>query len=320
MSSINEDASPSQMFGALRDGLNSLDLDNEVTFQAYSRAVLPIDQYVYWSPTVTLCVQGSLHFSQDIVQNEDEVYGMANVIFTAKSKVAEFATCPINTIYVGRLGKTRYAFRLQQGFYSTAGLWHYMGASIAPAMLTQLLDEPSTIDPNQAVVSNSLPLWLAMNTYVSPYNDQWNLPKDLLLYPSFLSSANLQAPYGTVHIGEGEEDTEALAATQHVDINSNLSQLCADRVRITLYGLQNTDALRFVQFVNRFSLNLNYFGIMNMPVVRDAKRKQEEIQALGMKKLVYFRISYHQYAAQAIGRQLIKKALPIAYIFEPNAL
>jgi hypothetical protein len=313
MTSINEPQG-TQMFGALSAGLDVLDLDQEVTFQAFTRVVLPIDGYVFWTPTVPLTVQGSLHYSQTLDQLEDETPGGAEVVFSAKAQVTEFSNAPINTIYVGSIGSFLYAFVQQGGFYTQAGIWHYSGQKIPSAMLSQLLISPTTIDPTQAVVSNSLPLWLAMNTYQNPYSDQWNLPTGLTLYPSFLVPPNMAPPYGVVHIGE--EDTEPLQATQTVDINSRIWQLCADNVRVTLYGLQNQDALRFVNFVNRFTLNTNSFGIMNMPVVRDAKRTLPEIQALAMKKVIDFRISYHQYTAQTIGRQLILNALPIKFYFE----
>src|SRR5271155_2087508 len=216
--------SPSAMAGAMRDGLEVLDLNQSVDFQAYTRVVLPVDGYVFWQPTVKLCVKGSLHFSQEILQNEDETIGFATVYFTSATKVTEFTDSPTNTIYVACVGKFRYAFSAQDGFYTQAGQWHYAGHSVIPAMASQLLDTPGAIDPSRAVTSNSLALWLALNSYVSPFYDGFS--NSVTLYPSFLTQPNLVPPYGTVHIGA--DDTEALQAAPYLDINRNHYQLASD--------------------------------------------------------------------------------------------
>jgi hypothetical protein len=317
---INEKASQTQLQGALRDGIDNLDLNQWVEFQAYTRFVLPLDGYIFWVPTTKLVVQGSLHYSQEIAQNEDEIFGKATVLFTAKKKITQFESMPINTIYVGRInwspnkpgipGVTgfRYAFRMQQGFYNQANVWHYMGDSIPAAMQTQLLDDPAVLDPNQAVVSNSLPLWLALNGYKNPYYDGFSNPK-LTLFPSFLSPDNQTAPYATVHC----YDTRALQAAPLLTSDRSHYQLVSEKVRITLYGLQNNAAMDFVDCVNQYSVNTDTFGIMNMPVMTDGKRKQEELQALAMQKIIEYEVSYYQTRVAAVSRQLIKAAL-VTYI------
>ncbi|HEY6922809.1 MAG TPA: hypothetical protein VI653_05015, partial [Steroidobacteraceae bacterium] len=97
MAKISESVKPTQMQGALDDGLEVLDLNQQVTFQAYTRVVLPADGYVFWSPTTKLAAKGSLHYSQEIQQNEDETVGFATVVFTSESKIVEFDDSPINT-------------------------------------------------------------------------------------------------------------------------------------------------------------------------------------------------------------------------------
>src|SRR6266478_2297423 len=117
MAQISESPpNPTQLFGALRDGLEALDLNQEITFQAYTRVVLPVDGYVFWQPTVQLVVKGSLHFSQEMQQNEDETVVVDTVLFTSECKIVQFEDAPPNTIYVAGCGKFRYAFSQQQGF------------------------------------------------------------------------------------------------------------------------------------------------------------------------------------------------------------
>jgi hypothetical protein len=299
----------SALSGALADGLNVLDLESEVNFQVYTRVVLPIDKFVYWTPSVCICVKGSLHFTQEIQQSEDETINVATVTFTSLSPVLQFVNAPINAIFVATVAGFRYAFHAQQGFYNPAKLWHYIGASINPAMETQLLDDPSSIDPTQAVTSNSLSLWLALNTYAPLYYD-WFQGTGLTLYPADLVSPNLVPPYGVVDV----QSTTAVQATPYLDENRNHYQLMADRVKVTIYGTQNNAALDFIDCVNQYSVNSANFGITNMPAMQDEKRTQTELQAIAMKKSASFEISYNQIRVAQVSRQLILSAVPTVII------
>lgn len=298
------------MFSMLRAGLENLKTV-DTTFQAYTRVILPIDKFIFWQPTTPFTVKGSLHYSQEMLQNEDETFGQAMVIFTAEEKITQFEERPVNTIYVLKVAGFRVAFAQQQGFYSEAGLWHYFGHSIPPAMTTQLLDAPNQIDVSQAVVSNSLPLWLALNNYQCPYYDGFS--NSITLMPSYIIDPNDVPPYAAVHIGE--QDTTSPQATSHLSLNRTSTQLCFDTVKITLYGLQHKAGIDFVNCVNQFSLDTNYFGIRNIPVISDAKRALPELQAIGMKKVVTFDISYTQVRVDEVARQLIKTAT-VDYIFK----
>lgn len=315
--------SPSAAAALLREGLAQLSYDTVVTFQGYSRVVLPLDGFVFWSPSIPVDVQGSLHYSQEIVQNEDETQGLASVLFTSETQVALFEDAPPNTIYVAKVGGFRFAFSAQRGFYQQSDIWHYFGQSIQPAMATQLLDDPANIDLGQPVVSNSLPLWFGLNGYISQFYDGFKnngIPFYVApptLYPSFMLPPNIVAPYGAVHIGE--DDTRAVQSVPLLDRNRSHSQLVAERVRITLYGFQNDAALDFQDTVNQYSVNSGYFGITNMPVIRDGIRTQAELQTRTMKKIIDYEISYNQYRVAQVARQLIKKCIP-TYIFEGGAL
>lgn len=209
-------APPSQIAALLGAGVETLDLQASVTFQRYTRTVLPLDGYVFWTPSGTLEVPGALHHAMEMLQNEDETIGLASVFFTTQEPVTEFADVPINTIYVARQGEFRYAFSRHAGYFQAAQVWHYQGHSIHPAMSSQLLDTPGVLDPARAVVSNSLPIWLAMNGYQSVLTGGFS--NGLTLYPSQAVPANLPPPYGSVHIGDN--DTRALQSIPRVQIVS----------------------------------------------------------------------------------------------------
>src|SRR5665213_1084890 len=191
---------PQQMAGALGDGVAALDLNQEVEFQRYTRVVLPIDRYVFWEPVDKQTVQGALHITQEVDQGEDETYGAATIAFNTLEPVVQFVNQPIDELWVGGFAGVRFAFAQQQGFFSQAGMWHYFGHAISPILARQLLDQDGMIDPGRAITSNSLPLWLALNTYVSPFKPAATPANRFLLYPAKLVPPNLPPPYGTVMI------------------------------------------------------------------------------------------------------------------------
>jgi hypothetical protein len=49
---------------------------------------------------------------------------------------------------------------------------------------------------------------------------------------------------------------------------------------------------------------------MNMPVVHDEKRPQQELAALAMKKTLDLEVSYNQVSMRRIARQLIQSSVP----------
>ena len=303
------------------DAIPRLDTPATHRFDLYVRAVLPLDGFVFWirsdlvsssilsaatngaavSPFID--VNGSLHYSTETRQEETETYAVNRILFTSGSPINDLNAVGPNLMYVGTVRGLKYAFSDRGYFYEQAGINHYVGVAVYPDMATQLIDDAEMLDLSTLVVSNSLPAWLSLNNYVPPVAGFGN---SVPLYPSFLLSKNIVPPFASIHI----DDTEALQSTQLIDPDSNLSQLCRDRVRITMFGIRNNEALDFVACVNQFSLDTDAFGVMNMPSVRDEKRLQVEMAVIAMKKSVEFEISYYQQTMNNIAVQLIKSAVP----------
>jgi hypothetical protein len=302
----------SETGAVIGDGLDQLDLNQIVEFQEYSRVVLPKDGYIFWQPTVVIKVPGALHHTQSMIQNEDETFGLADVTFTTQDHVTRFDDIPVNTIYVATRGDFRYAFSRHQGFFQAAGFWHYQGQCIQPAMLSQLLDPDNPLDPNKAVASNSLPIWLAFNGYQTPLANGFSNP--VTLYPSFAVPTNLPPPYGVVHIPpEGTQALQAFPRAVWWTNESNqqvrtMSQLMCDKVRITLYGLQNDAAVQFHCSLLEYIGTQGPMGIMNQPSLRDGKRTQVELQAIAMQKFMDVEVSYDQCASLQVARNLLLQA------------
>ena len=292
MPSISETSGAKhQLAAGLATGLQTLSENQQIQFTQYTQVVLPLDGYVFWVNTgQTVTAQGSLHQSIDQKQNEDETLAVNRIVFTSLVSVDEFNDISPTTIYIGTFNGARFSFNRRGPYYQQADLFHYVGDAIYPALASQVIDSPSNL-PAGPVVSNSLPVWLALNRFMP-------------MYPSFLLPANLEPPYAAVHIDPA--DTEALASAPLIDRTSTHTQLTKDRVRITMYGLSNSQALDFQDYVFQYITNNdNVIGLMSMPIMRDEKRTQSELNVIAMKKTFELDVSYYQTRINTLARQLI---------------
>jgi len=343
MSTVEEAFFARTPLGAdLKAGVDQISYDQTITFTQYKRVVLPLDGFVFWvradlvSPSfllnaarpnqinqpgpVTLnkpqvqttaapfrTVQGSLHYATDRRQEEAETYAVNQVVFTAETSIDFLNSIDPLTIYIAEFEGIRFSFSSRGAFYRQAKLYHYVGNAVYADMATQLVDAVDGLDTRTLVVSNSLPAWLELNGFNPPWPFYPNY-QPAPLYPSFLSPPNLMPPWGTVHIGEG--DTRALEGVPRLGHTSSMYQLAADKVRVTLWGVRNTGAMDFLQRVLQYSYDTNIIGIMNTPIVIDAKRTQSELTTLAQKKIIDFEVSYNQARIADVARQLIVTVIP----------
>lgn len=330
-------AAKTQLGGDLAAGVNTLSLNQSVTFTKYIRLVLPLDGFIFWikadlvSPSAIfngrnsplnsaqlnqpqkmsaaatyITVQGSLHYSTAIDQAEDSTVSVNQIIFTALGPVNDFDKIAPNEMYIATYGpdNIQFAFSQRKPFYQQAGLYHYVGNALYSTMDTQVVNSLQGFDTS-LVVSNSLPFWLAIQGYNMPWCAGFEVPPPL--FPSFAVPTNLEPPYGVVHIDPGQ--TQALGSAPVLSSSLSHNQLTRDTVRITLYGVRNAGALNFLDLVNQYSLDTDAIGIMNMPVFRDEKKTQAELAILAMKKTAEFEISYFQSTARSVAQQIISQAL-----------
>lgn len=313
----------SQMMADLAAGLDTLDLNQTVTFTQYNRVVLPADGFVFWvkadilnygaqpnsfgantttpgagttvaAPAATFQAQGSLHHTTVNRQDSDESFSVNRMIFTSKDEVNDLTDIAPTTMWLGETSGQRYAFSSRTMWYRQAGLYHYAGDAVYPALASQIIDNPAQLNLASAVVSNSLPVWLG-------FNSTWPV------YPSYLVPDNLAPPYISVNIDEG--DTHPLQSWPLYDGNGSRWQLTKDIVRITTYGMRNNDIMDWLDGVQQFTLdNPQTMGIMNSPIPRDAKRGQTEISAIAQKKVITFEVNYYQQRIRDYARKLITQA------------
>lgn len=302
---------PNPMAGTLAEGVKTISIEQEIGFVKYERKILPLDGYVFWLKTAEKITQkGSLHYETDTRQESEEVYTANRVVFTSLDEVNDLNDIDPDEMYIGEFEGMKFAFSTRGSFYRQAKLFHYIGFAVYPDMLPQLIDNPNQLNPARVIVSNSLPLWLSLNGKSSK-----EFANPIALFPAFLSPTNQPPPYATVDVRD--ETTEALMSAPLILKDKSHVQLATERVKVTFWGLRNDQAQTFIDFILQYALDYEPFGIMNSPIIRDEKRTQAELVTLGMKKSAEFVISYYQYAARNVARQLITQASSSFIVRDP---
>lgn len=324
MSTAAEAAVSRTPLGAdLKAGVDAISYDQKITFTKYVQMILPLDGYVFWvrgdlltpSQAETRTVMGSFHYATDQHQDEAQTFSINRVIFTAQSQIDFFNTINPTTLYLAEYEGLTFAFSSRGNFYRQAAIWHYVGNAIYSDMRSQIIttaDQLAALGP--LIVSNSLPVWLGLNTFTPNWPFYPSLPLPFRLYPSFLNPQNLAPPWAAVHIGEN--NTDPLVSAPFFQPTQSQEQFSYDHVRITLWGATNAMAQNFIATVNQFSYDTGLIGIMNRPIIRDAKRTQNEIEALAQKKIIEYTVSYIQGNVVNFTRQLITSAIP-TYVPQP---
>jgi hypothetical protein len=301
---------------ALHQGINTLSRHQTLTFTQYKKFTFSEDGSVFWVATPqTLDVRGSLHYGSETLQEEDQTIGQNAVLFTAEEEVTAFNVISPTTLWVcchavDSGDEILIAFSRRAPLYEQAGIWHYSGFAVYPALRVQLVKSGAAL-PTAPIVSNSLPIWLNLPNVLNTMPGI-TVP-DIPVYASFLVPDNVRPPYIVAHIEPGM--TEALQQFPSHDwtIGTNPQtvnswQLAKDFVRLTFYGLNNADALNYQSALIEYSLNTDEFGFMSSPVLQDEKRTQSEISTIAQKKTLTLNASYYMNTADTIARRLIQSA------------
>lgn len=310
MSGIATERSSSQMGAVLQAATDFISERESVMFTQYNRSVLSQDGYVFWVATQnTATYMGSLHVASTRVQQEDQTAARNDIIFTSDEEITQFNLIAPGTMWVGSVtvgnNDIVIAFSSRDSYYKQSDLWHYRGIAVWPAMQSQLVQSSADL-PAGPIVSNSLPIWLA-------------LTQDFKSYPSFLVPDNTEPPYASVDVAS----TSVIGPMPIVNTTTvgtgiapitdwSVTQLLCDDVRMTFYGLTNLQAQQWLGSVYDTSRNTDDFGFLSYPVFVDEKRPQPEIAAIGMKKVVRFRASYYLNTADVYARRYILSAVMTA--------
>lgn len=320
---------------ALKAGVDAISVNQKITFTKYIKLVLPLDGFVFWvkadlvsagallnagtilnkfypnqkpvvvTPAPTLVAPGSLHYATESKQAAESSYAVNRVVFTSEVAVNDLDEVGPNVIFIAEFEGIKFAFSQRKSFYRQAELFHYVGDAVYPIMESQLVDSLVGLNLNALIVSNSLPIWLSLNA-LEAYPWEYFGNPGVVLYPAYLVEENAAPPFASVDVLP--ETTQGIAGAPYLSSNLSHSQLTRERVRITLWGLDNDAAMNFVDFVNQFSLNTDLIGIMNVPTVRDERTTQVELGTIAKRKVVEYEINYYQRAARNVARQLIESA------------
>lgn len=314
MALLTEEKGATDLQTALDTGLQNLARDQQLTFTQYNRQALATDGFVFWVSTgTTMTARGSLHVSAQREQEEDATYAINSVLFSSEVAVTAFNDIKPGTMWVTSVkapasGETlQIAFSRRGPYYEAANLFLYAGFAVYAPLKSQLVASASDL-PAEPIVSNSLPIWLSLNS-IAP------------VYPSYLVPDNIEPPFIAAHIDP--DMTKAIQAFPSFGWSNAVresgtgaaplyqlpsNQLMRDSVRLTLYGLNNQQAIQYLATLMEHSLNTDDFGFMNSPAIRDDKRAQVEIAAIAMQKRIDIEASYFQSTADAIARRQILSA------------
>jgi hypothetical protein len=312
MSLISEAAgAPGQLAAALAAGVAEISNNQTVSFQQYTKSTLPTDGYVFWVATgYGANFTGSLHVLTDRKQEEDQTVAANKMVFTATEEISQLNSVSPDTMWVGSWmvdgTVLQVAFSETGANYQQAGLWHYRGFAVYPALASQLINNAADL-PAGPIVSNSLPIWLSQTTFGTT-----TVP----VYSSYLVPDNVVPPYIVAHVEPDMTEAPSFPIyewpgnpnplTQLQPMSS--SQLAKDSVKLILYGFTNQMAIQYLAMLIDYSVDSNNFGFGNTPVPRDEKRPQAEIGAIAMKKTIHIVAWYFQSAADAVARRLILSA------------
>jgi hypothetical protein len=315
MTTVDEALSNSKppLAAELAAGIGVLSGNQTIIFNLYKKLILPLDGFVFWvnydliiptagDPPSSINIQGSLHYSTEMEQEESSTISYNTIVFTALTQCDIFNQIDPQFIYLANYNGIQFAFGSQGKYYQQADLWHYIGIAVSANQGAQVINSIDVLNSLKQVVSNSLPIWLAMPTYVPPYPG-FTCPI-LKMYPSFLVPENEIPPFASVHI----EDTQSLAEAAMLGSRLTSTQLSSETVRVTLYGVNNDDAITFLNFVIQYSYDWQFIGMMNMPIINDEKDHQSELQTIAQKKIITFKVSYLQNSVRDIARQHILHA------------
>lgn len=296
--SITEIANaPGQLAASLHAGLDLIRDGQEIVFRRYNLQVLPLDGFLFWVLDMAadpITVQGSMHATNEKTQTEDASNSVNSLVFTSKEEIDAINQVSPTQIYMGTFNGVRFAFRDLVNVYKQAGLFHYRCQAVNSYMESQVIDNPATVNLTDVVVSNSLPMWLALNANGA-------------VYPSFAVPPNIKPPYIVAHIDPNQ--TNSLQVAPFVDTTGSSYHLATDTVRFTTYGLRHAEAVDYLAYLMDASLPDDApFGVMGMPIIRDEKRTQVDIQVLAERKTITFEVSYYQARMQQIAMQLILSA------------
>lgn len=298
---ITEELNQSQQQALLQAGMDALSKSQELTFEKYNRAVLPLDGYVFWikdAAAAPRVVNGVFHYATDQQQNDDETIGKNRVVFTTQTPIQGFNGVGDAVIWIAAFDGIRFAFNARKNLFAQAATYHYSGEAINPVMASQIIDNPlADIALGGEIAANSLPLWIGFNSAVQ-------------LYPAMLVPGNLTTAYGAIEIS----NTSPLQAQASIDAQGNRMQMLKETVKITFYGLRNNSVLDFLDSVIKYAQNYDALGIVNMPFVQDEKRGQSELGILAQKKSIEFEVTYYQARMAGLAQQQILSAIP-SYTF-----
>src|SRR5579875_3672412 len=92
----------SDLASALASTAAQVSQQTNVEFRLYTKIALAPDSSVFWVATSqTMQVTGSLHYSTDRLQDQDQTIGSNHVLLTVNQEITQFNSVAPNTMWIG---------------------------------------------------------------------------------------------------------------------------------------------------------------------------------------------------------------------------
>lgn len=351
MTNVNEAASGTKtpLAADLQQGLETISLDQVVTFHLYQRVILPLDGYAFWvrktafgsssaynaamfndtaafndlepaPPPLSFQAKGSLHYITNTQQLEESSSSQNRVVFTAEEPVQNLNAINSQFMYIAsfddsELGDVAPANGSPIRFSFSYRNSHYVQAGLwhyTGNAVFQSMDSQIIDDPN-TLLNQQLIVSNSLPAWLAltGYDPPWHVPVPMPAV-SFYPSFLVPDNLSPPYISVHIEptQTEGWQALPRLMSLTEQYQLARDRVQLTLYGCSNDVAQSVLYAILQYSYDTEAFGVLNIPAVRDEKETQVELHTLAQKKRITFDVSYNQTDIRNIARQLITSCIP----------
>lgn len=348
MSTADEASEARTIYGSdLKAGVDAISLNQTITFDLYTRVVLPLDGYVFWVkasqvtpaalynamgfntttfnatgsvalPAPTFTAQGSLHYATDINQTEAAWSSTNQVVFTSEQPIKDLNDVGPNLMYIAKVdGPTSHTPAEPRG--STAIMFSFSsrGSYYAQANLWHyrgmavISTMTTQIVEDPRFLSSAAPIVsnsLPLWLSFNFYNPAYPV---LVPRPNVLIYPSFLMPLNLTppYVVAHIEDTEALQSAPYLSASAGHYALAKEKVTLTCYGLNNQTVQDLLDSLLGYSYDAQYFGVLNSPVPMDGKEPQREFGIIAQQKRMVFEISYNQAAVRNVARQLILSAI-----------
>jgi len=273
-----------ELDNTLFEGYQQLSGNQKITFTRYVSKILPIDGWHFWVKAELLdgetepfnkVVSGTLHQSVNQTQEATKSNAITSIILTVNQPIDLLKEVNQESMWLGEYDGSKFSFNIQNAFYDNANQFHYAGDAVYIENSDAFIDDINDLNLDDTVITNCIPLFIALNDQVQ-------------IYPAFLNPTNLKPPYATIEVKQTTGVAAGITFNEFDD--SKLMQW--DKVELSIFGLRKKQLSDFLKYLTTKQLETEAFGIYWLPSIQNENIPQSEVNILTNKKVLSFDVNY----------------------------